>query len=104
MLLYPEKFKTYLSNHEVAAAGKYHIDLWHVLWHYSSMKSERKITIHIPAELLKKAQEATQTGITETIRQGLQLVAASRAYEKLLGMEGKVKFSVSVKSLRDDRK
>jgi hypothetical protein len=44
------------------------------------MKTPRKITVEVPPELLEKAQEASGTGITQTICMGLQLVAASRAY------------------------
>ncbi|OGW62464.1 MAG: hypothetical protein A2V83_10885 [Nitrospirae bacterium RBG_16_64_22] len=62
----------------------------------------RKITIQVPAGLLRKAQEATGTGITPTIRQGLELVAAGRAYEKLRRLRGKVAFSVDWRRLRED--
>ena len=63
----------------------------------------RKITIQISEELLQKAQTATGLGITPTIRQGLELVAASMAYEKIRQMRGKVKFSINLKNLREDR-
>ena len=66
-------------------------------------KKEKKVTLHLPAELLEKAQDCTGRGITETIRQGLQLVAASKAYEQLYKLRGKVSFSKSLKTLRDDR-
>ena len=68
------------------------------------MKTERKITVHVPESLLLKAQKSTGKGITETIRQGLQLVAASEAYEALRKMRGKVKFSIDIDRLREDRK
>jgi len=42
------------------------------------MGPARKITIEVPADLLEKAQQATGAGITQTIRTGLQLVAASQ--------------------------
>ena len=41
------------------------------------MKAERKITVHVPEELLDRAREQTGQGITETVRQGLRLVAAA---------------------------
>jgi Arc/MetJ-type ribon-helix-helix transcriptional regulator len=63
----------------------------------------KKITVHIPQDLLSKAQESTGQGITETIRRGLQLVAASEAYEQLRKLRGKVKVSVSSRRLREDR-
>jgi hypothetical protein len=67
------------------------------------MKTARKITIEIPADLLEKAQQASGTGITQTVRTGLQLVAASNAYAKLRQLRGKVKFSLSWEELKDDR-
>ncbi len=67
------------------------------------MEAARKITIIVPNNLLKKAQAATGEGITPTIRQGLELVAAGKAYEKLRRLRGKVKFSINWKSLREDR-
>jgi hypothetical protein len=68
------------------------------------MGTAKKITVHVPAALLEKAQRSTGQGITETIRRGLQLVAASDAYEKLRALRGKVSISVDVESLREDRR
>jgi hypothetical protein len=62
-----------------------------------------KITVQIPESLLKKAQKATGLGITSTIRQGLQFIVAGSAYDKLRRLKGKVKFSLDLKALRDDR-
>lgn len=63
----------------------------------------KKVTIEIPEELLHKAQQATGSGITQTVRTGLQLVAASQAYADLRQLRGKVRFSRTVEELRDDR-
>jgi hypothetical protein len=67
------------------------------------MERARKITVEVPAELLEKAQRASGSGITQTVRAGLQLMAASEAYARLLQFRGKVRFSRSVKKLKDDR-
>ena len=67
------------------------------------MSLAKKITVEIPEELLSKAQKATKQSITETIRQGLRLVAASEAYENLRKLRGKVKFSISLKALREEK-
>ena len=67
------------------------------------MLPARKITVEIPAELLEKAQEASGTGITQTVRAGLQLVAASQAYARLRQMRGKVRFSRTLAELKADR-
>ena len=67
------------------------------------MKTARKITVEIPAELLKKAQRASGAGITQTVRTGLQLVAASETYARLRQLRGKVRFSRTWQELKDDR-
>ena len=67
------------------------------------MKPVRKITVEIPAELLEKAQRAGGTGITQTVRTGLQLVAASNAYSRLRQLRGKVRFSRTMAQLKADR-
>lgn len=67
------------------------------------MKTARKITVEIPEELLERAQKASGTGITQTVRTGLQLVAASRTYARLRQLRGKVRFSRTWKELKADR-
>jgi hypothetical protein len=67
------------------------------------MKAERKITVHVAPGLLAQAQKATGAGISETVRKGLELLAASEAYDQLLKMRGKVKFSINLSELREDR-
>jgi predicted nucleic acid-binding protein len=39
------------------------------------METARKITVDVPPDLLEKAQRATGSGITQTVRTGLELVA-----------------------------
>ena len=67
------------------------------------MKPERKITVHVRRDLLDKAQKAARAGVSETVRKGLELLAASEAYDQLLKLRGKVKFSVDLSELRKDR-
>jgi hypothetical protein len=67
------------------------------------MGPARKITVDVPEDLLEKAQQATGSGITQTVRTGLQLVAASQTYDRLLQLEGKVQFSLTWEELKDDR-
>lgn len=67
------------------------------------MPAARKITVEVPADLLNKAQKASGAGITQTIRTGLELVAASGAYERLLRLQGKVHFSRTLEELKADR-
>jgi len=63
----------------------------------------RKITVEVPPELLDKAQRASGTGVTQTVRTGLQLVAASRTYARLRQFRGKVRFSRTLAELKADR-
>jgi hypothetical protein len=64
---------------------------------------ERKITVHVPEGLLKSAQESSGQGVTETVRQGLRLVAAGETFRRVAALRGSVKFSVDLRRLRDDR-
>jgi hypothetical protein len=67
------------------------------------MQTARKITVEVPADLLEKAQRASGAGITQTIRTGLTLVAASETYARLRQLRGKVRFSRSLAALKADR-
>jgi hypothetical protein len=67
------------------------------------MKTTRKITVEVPRELLEKAQRASSSGITQTVRTGLQLVAASHAYARLRQLRGKVRFTRTLAELKTDR-
>ena len=70
---------------------------------FQVMNTARKITVEVPEELLERAQEASGEGITQTVRTGLRLVAASRTYARLRELRGKVKFSRTAADLKDDR-
>ena len=64
---------------------------------------ERKITLHVPEDLLERAQRSSGQGITETVRQGLRLVAAGDTFRRVSKLRGTVKFSIDATRLRDDR-
>jgi len=66
--------------------------------------AERKVTVHIPGDLLDRAQRATGQGITETIRQGLRLVSARETFHRVAKLRGAVKFSIDPRRLREDRR
>ncbi len=66
------------------------------------MKPQKKITVHIPEDLLLRALDSSGKGVTATVRQGLELVAAGRAYQQLRQLRGKVRFSIDLKALRED--
>jgi hypothetical protein len=98
--------KIYLAaeiHRRPARVPEYHTRCWYRVWYSHIMATARKITVEIPDDLLAKAQQASGAGITETVRTGLQLLAASQAYDRLLQLRGKVRFSRTFEELKDDR-
>lgn len=67
------------------------------------MKNAKRVTVRLPRELLQRARRVTGRGPTATIRMGLQLVIASRAYESIRELRGRVKLSKDLERLREDR-
>ena len=65
--------------------------------------AERKITVHVPEDLLDRAQKSSGQGVTETVRQGLRLVAAGDTFRGVAKLRGRVKFSLDLARLREDR-
>jgi hypothetical protein len=63
----------------------------------------RKITVEIDENLVERALRSSGEGVTATVRQGLELVAAGRAYEGLRTLRGKLRLSVDLERLREDR-
>ena len=68
----------------------------------AGMQATRKITVHVPADLLERARTTTGQGITATVCEGLQLVAGAEAYRRLRELRGKVTVSVDLDRLRED--
>lgn len=81
-----------------------HIECWYRGWYFEWVGAARKVTVEVPADLLRRAQRSTGEGVTATIRRGLELVAASRTYDELRGLRGKVKLSIDWRRLRQDRR
>ena len=67
------------------------------------MSELRKITVEVPEDLLERALASSGEGITRTVRRGLVLVAAGRAYDELRQLRGKVRFGLDLEALRTDR-
>ncbi len=67
------------------------------------MATTRKITVEVPEDLIERALQASGEGVTATVRRGLELVAAGRAYEDLKALRGKVRISLDLERLREDR-
>jgi hypothetical protein len=62
----------------------------------------KKITVQVPEELLKRAQ-APDEGITDTVREALELKARRQAYQRARELRGKVKWSIDYKTMKYDR-
>ena len=67
------------------------------------MVTASKITVEVPRELLERAQRASGTGVSQTVRAGLQLVAESGTYARLRKIRGKVRFGSRATELKTDR-
>jgi hypothetical protein len=67
------------------------------------MSTARKVTVQLPADLVDRAQRSSGKNLTATICDGLKLVAAGPAYEELRRLKGRVRFSIDLRSLREDR-
>jgi hypothetical protein len=62
-----------------------------------------KVTVELPTDLLARARRSTGEGITATIRRGLEVLASARAQEELRRLRGRVRFSINLRTLREDR-
>jgi hypothetical protein len=67
------------------------------------MAATQKITVEVPADLLERAQKATGEGVTSTVREGLRAIASRHAQRELARLRGKVKFTIDLPALREDR-
>jgi hypothetical protein len=68
------------------------------------MAALRKITVHLPADLIDGAQAATGAGVTETIRQGLEKLKREQFYAQMKALRGKIDFSdFDLDELREDK-
>ncbi len=63
----------------------------------------RKITVEVDEQLLRRAQKESRGGVTATVRRGLELLAASEAYDQLARLRGEVQFSINLRTMRRDR-
>ena len=61
----------------------------------------RKITVEVPEQLLERASREGE-GVTEVIRQALELRASQAAWQRLSRWTGKVRWSVDLEELRED--
>ena len=67
------------------------------------ISTSQKVTVQVPIDLLKNAQDITGEGITQTITAGLEKLAVSATYQKMLAFKGHCKIDIDLNSLREDR-
>lgn len=61
----------------------------------------KRVTVNLPAELLSEAERVTGKGITETLVEGLRLVARRRAYAKAIALRGKLDLDIDLGASRE---
>ncbi len=66
-----------------------------------SSDATKRVTVNLPRYLLKDAVEVTGAGTTETIVQGLQLLARRRAYTKAMALKGKLDLQIDLEASRE---
>lgn len=67
------------------------------------MGEMRKITVEVPEELIASVQADSQMGLTETVREALELLRQTQVQSQARKLRGKVKFSMTLDELRRDR-
>jgi hypothetical protein len=64
-------------------------------------RAVKRVTVNLPRALLEDAVAVTGGGTTETIVQGLQLLARRRAYAKGMALKGKLDLKINVDASRE---
>lgn len=59
------------------------------------------MTVNLPDDLLQEAELVTGRGITETLIEGLKLLAQRRAYAKALDLRGKLDLKIDLDASRE---
>ena len=61
----------------------------------------RKITVEVPESLFKRARREGE-GVSDVVRNALELRASQQAWQRVARWAGKVKWSISLEELRED--
>lgn len=64
------------------------------------MSKFKKITLNLPSDLLREAQDITKEGITETIKSALIELKNKKAREQLVNLRGKISFKLDLNKTR----
>ncbi len=68
------------------------------------MKAHKKYTLELEETLVRSAIKATGSSFTDTVRQGLKVIASTEAYRELSKMRGTVDLELDVKKIRKDKR
>ncbi len=61
----------------------------------------RRVTANLPTHLLEEACDASGSGITDTLIQGLAMVARSKAVAKAARLKGKLNLDIDLETSRE---
>jgi hypothetical protein len=64
-------------------------------------QATKRVTVNLPERLLNEAELVTGKGITETLIEGLQLVARRRAYAKAMALRGTLDLDIDLEESRE---
>ena len=68
------------------------------------MRPAKKYTLELDESLVKAALKSTGLNFTETVRQGLGILASSLAYRELSKLHGSVDLEIDSKKLRKNKR
>lgn len=63
----------------------------------------KRVTVNLPDALLREAEKVTGKGITETLIEGLQVIARRRAHAKAMALHGKLDLRIDLEESRERR-
>ena len=69
----------------------------------AGMGEMRKITVEVPEELIASGQADSEMGLSEIVREALELLRPTQVQNQARKLRGKVKFSMTLDELRHDR-
>jgi hypothetical protein len=64
-------------------------------------RAVKRVTVNLPRRLLEDAASVTGAGTTETLVQGLELLARRRAYAKAMALKGKLDIRIDLDAARE---
>ena len=64
------------------------------------MKQIKKVTLNLPASLLRDTQKITRSGVTETIKTALEELKKKESRMQLLKLRGKISFNLGINKTR----